>query len=263
MFFVGFEHVLELVLARNPRKYNRGSCRWPCAAARLPPRNRRRPKVRARPCRRPASRAVRARWLPRKLSDVHSLLAAADACDEVFQQLRAVGRMVHFGVELDAPRLLALDVERRDAHVFRAGDDLIVRRNRRDRIAVRHPYLRGFGQAAHQRVVSIAHREHGAAVFTAGGGLHLAAEGRCEELRAVADAQQGQLPHGRKDRVSERSRPGGEGTARQNHTPHRSVERRNLVEGVDFAMGVNSRTRRAMSCVYCEPKSRIRIFSII
>lgn len=116
-----------------------------------------------------------------------------------FQQLRAVGRMVHFGVELDAPRLLALDVERRDAHVFRAGDDLIVRRNRRDRIAVRHPYLRGFGQAAHQRVVSIAHREHGAAVFTAGGGLHLAAEGRCEELRAVADAQQGQFAlNGRK-----------------------------------------------------------------
>ena len=145
--------------------------------------------------------------------------------------------MVHFGVELDAPRLLALDVERRDAHVFRAGDDLIVRRNRRDRIAVRHPYLRGFGQAAHQRVVSIAHREHGAAVFTAGGGLHLAAEGRCEELRAVADAQQGQFAlNGRKIGCRSVLVPYGEGTARQNHTPHRSVERRNLVEGVDFAI---------------------------
>ena len=165
------------------------------------------------------------------------LLAAADTCDEVFQQLHAVGRMVHFGVELDAPRLLALDMERRDAHVFRAGDDLIVRRNRRDRIAVRHPYLRGFGQAAHQRVVSIAHREHGAAIFAAGGGLHLAAEGRCEELRAVADAQQGQFAlNGRKIGCRSVLVPYGEGAARQNHTPHRSVERRNLVEGVDFAI---------------------------
>ena len=65
-----------------------------------------------------------------KLSECPLLLAAADACDEILQQLRAVGRMVHFGVELDAPRLLALDVERRDAHVLRAGDDLVVRRNR-------------------------------------------------------------------------------------------------------------------------------------
>ena len=148
--------------------------------------------------------------------------------------------MVHFGVELDAPRLLALDVERRDAHVFRAGDDLIVRRNRRDRIAVRHPYLRGFGQAAHQRVVSIAHREHGTAVFTAGRGLHLAAEGRCEELRAVADAQQGQFAlDGRKVGWQGRARPVTEKGLPERITPRTEAsERRNLVEGVDLAIDV-------------------------
>jgi hypothetical protein len=43
------------------RRRSRGSCRWPCAAARPPPTNPRRPKAPARPCRRPASRAVRAR----------------------------------------------------------------------------------------------------------------------------------------------------------------------------------------------------------
>ena len=121
------------------------------------------------------------------------LPAAADTHDEILQQVRAVGRMVNLGVELDAPGLLTLDAERSHAHLLGAGHDLVVSRHGRDRIAVRHPHLRGRRQAAHQRVTGIAHRKHRTAVLAAGRRLHLAAEGRCEELCAVADPQQGQF----------------------------------------------------------------------
>ena len=41
------------------------------------------------------------------------------------------------------------------------------------------------------------------------------------------------------------------------------VKLRNLIERMDLAIHVeNSRTRRAMIWVYCDPKSRISIFSI-
>ena len=167
------------------------------------------------------------------------LPAAADVHDEVFEQLRAVGRMVHFGVELDAPRLLAPDVEGGDAHVLGAGDQFIVVGHARNGVAVRHPHLRAGRKAAHQRIRGVAHGEHRTAVFAAGRGLHLAAESRGEELRAVADAQQRQFAlDGRKVGSRGLCVPHGEGTARKNHAPHRRVYRRNFVEGVDFAIDV-------------------------
>ena len=167
------------------------------------------------------------------------LPAAADTHDEILQQVRAVGRMVNLGVELDAPGLLALDAERSHAHLLGAGHDLVVSRHGRDRIAVRHPHLRGRRQAAHQRVTGIAHRKHRTAVLAAGRRLHLAAEGRCEELCAVADPQQGQFAlDGRKVGGRGMLVPHGEGTAREDHAPHRSIRHRNLVEGVDLAIDI-------------------------
>ena len=120
--------------------------------------------------------------------------ASADACDEVLQELLAVGRMVDLGVELDTPRLLALDVKGGDAHIFRAGNDPVGVGDPRNRIAMRHPHLRGRRKVLHERILGIAHREHRASVFAARSRLHLAAEGVGQILCAVADAQQRQPP---------------------------------------------------------------------
>ena len=165
------------------------------------------------------------------------LLAAADADDEILQQLRAVGRVVDLRMELDTPRLLTLDMECGDAHVLGAGDQFIGIGHARDGVAVRHPHLRLGRQSAHQRIRRGADGEHRTAVFAAGCGLHLATEGRREELGTVADAQQRQFTlDGRKIGGRGLSIPHGVGAARKDHTPHRSVERRNFVEGVDFAI---------------------------
>ena len=168
-----------------------------------------------------------------------ALSASADADHEILQQLRAVGRMVDLGMELDAPRLLALDTERRHAHVLRPGDQTITGRHRRDGVAVRHPHLRPGRQSGHQRIGGIAHRQHGAAVFAAGCRLHLAAVGRREVLCPVADAQQRQPPLDlpqigiRGPGIAHRKR-----AARENHAPHRRIERRNLVERVNLAIDI-------------------------
>ena len=131
------------------------------------------------------------------------------------------------------------DVEGGDAHVLGAGDQFIVVGHARNGVAVRHPHLRAGRKAAHQRIRGVAHGEHRTAVFAAGRGLHLAAESRGEELRAVADAQQRQFAlDGRKVGSRGLCVPHGEGTARKNHAPHRRVYRRNFVEGVDFAIDV-------------------------
>ena len=81
------------------------------------------------------------------------LAAAADIHDEMFQQLFAFGRMVHFRVKLDAPGLFAFDLEGGDRNGVRAGDDAVVFRNLHDRISMRHPYLRLVRKACDQRVV--------------------------------------------------------------------------------------------------------------
>ena len=117
------------------------------------------------------------------------LRAAADARDEVAEQLRTVGRVVDLGVELDAPRLLALDAEGRHAHILRAGDDAVVVGHARDGVAVRHPHLRGRRKARHQRIAGIAHREHRPAVLAARCRLHLTAVSMGQVLGSVADAQ--------------------------------------------------------------------------
>lgn len=147
--------------------------------------------------------------------------------------------MVDLGVELNAPRRLALNTERRYAHILRPGNQPIRRGHRSDRIAVRHPHLRPGRQSRHQRVGGIAHRQHRPAIFAAGCGLHLAAEGRSQVLRPVADAQERQtalyLPEVGSRRVLVAH---GIGAARKDDTPHRRVERRNLVERMDFAIDV-------------------------
>jgi len=147
--------------------------------------------------------------------------------------------MVDLGMELNAPGRLSLDVEGGHAHILRAGDDPIAVGHARNGVAVRHPHLRGRRKVLHQGILRIGDREHRPAVLAARSRLHLAAEGVGEILRAVADAQQRQPPLDRRE-VGRRSLgiAHREGAARENHTPHRSVDRRNLVEGLDLAIDV-------------------------
>ena len=167
------------------------------------------------------------------------LRASADADHEVPEQLRAVGRVVDLGMELDAPRPLALHAEGGHADILRSGDEPVGNRHGGDRIPVRHPDLRGAGQAMHQRVLRIAHRQHRTAVLAARRRVHLAAESVGEVLCAVADAQQRKPPlDGRQIGIRGMLVPHRIGTAREDHPPHRSVYGRYLVEGVDLAIDV-------------------------
>ena len=167
------------------------------------------------------------------------LRASADAHDEVAEQLRAVGRVVDLGVELDAPRLLTLDVVGRHADILRRGDNPVVVGHARDGVAVRHPHLRLGRKPLHQGIPGVAHRQHRTAVLAARRRLHLAAEGRGEELCPVADAQQRQPAlDGREVGVGSLLVAHRVGAARENHAPHRRVERRNLVEGVNLAVNI-------------------------
>ena len=147
--------------------------------------------------------------------------------------------MIDLGVELNAPCPLAADPVGRHADVLRRSDDPVPFGNARDRVAVRHPHLRRRRKIAHQRVLRVAHGEHRTAVLAAGSGLHLAAEGMRKVLRAVADAQQRQPAPDRR-KIGRRSLgiAHREGAARENHAPHRRVDRRNPVEGVDLAIDV-------------------------
>ena len=121
------------------------------------------------------------------------LTAAADVDDKMLQQLLALGRVVHFRMELDAPCLLSVDLERGDRHVLRAGDDPVAFRNPDDRIPVRHPYLRPLGKVPDQRIVAFRFRQHGPSVLPRRRGSDLASVAMREVLGSVADAQQRQL----------------------------------------------------------------------
>ena len=165
------------------------------------------------------------------------LCAAADAHDEIPEQLHAVGRVVDLRMELDGPRRFALDAVGGHVHLGRRSHDAVAVGHAGDRVTVRHPHLRGAGQSLHAPVVGFDYGEHRPSVFTARGGRHLAAEVLGEVLRAVADAQQRQPALDRREvdaggfRVAH-----GEGRARENHAAHRRVDGGQVVEGVDFAV---------------------------
>ena len=66
---------------------------------------------------------------------------------EVAQQLRPLLGVEGLGVELYAPGMLAVDAEGRCGYILRAGDDAEALGQRRDGIAVRHPYGAAWGQS--------------------------------------------------------------------------------------------------------------------
>ena len=74
---------------------------------------------------------------------------------EVAQQLCPLLGVEGLGVELYAPGLLAVDAEGGCGYILRAGDDAEALGQRRDGIAVRHPYGAAWGQVLQQRVVGM------------------------------------------------------------------------------------------------------------
>ena len=165
--------------------------------------------------------------------------ASADAEHEVGEETRPVGGMIHLGVELYAPGLLAHDMVGGDADIVGGADDVVRLRDGDDGVAVAHPHLCGRGHVGHEGVEGVDHGEHGAAILAAGGALHLAAVFSCEELGSVAYAEQGKAAfHDGKVglgclRVAHRV-----GAAGEDHALHVGVELRPSVEGVDLAIDV-------------------------
>ena len=102
-----------------------------------------------------------------------------------------------------------------------------------------HPHLGGRWHVGHEGVDGVDHGEHGAAILAARGALHLAAVFSCEELGAVADAEQGKAAFHYGEvglgslRVAHRV-----GAAGEDHALHVGVELRPSVEGVDLAIHV-------------------------
>ena len=123
------------------------------------------------------------------------LLTAADVNNEILQELLALLRMEHFGVELHGPeRLLRAGVSGK-LHVGRRRYGVAVGRYRRDGVAVAHPHLRVFLEALEQRILSIERSKMGTAVLTGISLFHLSTVLGCYELRSVAYSKDGKLAY--------------------------------------------------------------------
>ena len=165
--------------------------------------------------------------------------------DEVLIELLAVGRVMHFRVELhrvEMARDVGGDGERR---VGRGTVDLEARGDFADMIAVAHPHLLAVGlePAVQQIEPVVLRRDEGTAEFRGHmPALHLAAEQMHHRLLAVADAENrnAEFEHllGRQRRTLRKYRGR---SARQDHgLGARLIEifLSDVIEGMDFAVDV-------------------------
>ena len=116
---------------------------------------------------------------------------AADVAREIGDQLAAVGRVDHLGVELDAVEAPRLVRAHREGRAFRLRDRLEARRQRIDGVAVAHPHLMPLAllpQPVEQRR-AVDDLEIGAAELAGAVGIDRAAELLAHRLLAVADAE--------------------------------------------------------------------------
>ncbi len=97
--------------------------------------------------------------------------------------------MVHLGMELYAPCRLALYLESRHRNVIGVGYYAIVRRDGRDSVAVRHPYLTLIAETRQQLVVLVEDIHSRTTVLTGCRRLDLAAETVREILCSVTYPQ--------------------------------------------------------------------------
>src|SRR6478672_3791740 len=117
--------------------------------------------------------------------------AAANVPDEIGEQLSAVRRVHHLGVEHEAVALLRFVRRNGEGSTLRPRDDLEARRERVDAVAMAHPHLMLLADLP-EAVEESALRhdvDEGAAELTLVGRHHLAAQLLVERLLAVADAE--------------------------------------------------------------------------
>ena len=167
------------------------------------------------------------------------LARAADVFHEVGEDDHSVFAVIDFGVELEAPGLLAIDAEGGVAHV--GGGTYVVEAvgGVGDGVAVAHPHHGVVAYSVHQRVAVVVAYKQRFAVFACVGRFHFTAGLRGEVLRAVAYAEQGiaaaQLREVYLARLGivDRERAAGDDDA--DNVPAVS---RKFVEGHDFAISV-------------------------
>ena len=187
-------------------------------------------------------------------------LEPGDLVQEVRDELRAVRRMHDLEVELHAVEAALLVGDGGEGRVLRLADDLEAGREPRHAVAMAHPDL--MAPADRPDPVEERARRHdlevGAAEFAVVAGLDLAPELLGQKLLAVADGEdrnsrlEDRLRRARRARLRHRAGP-----AREDHGLRSGLGEgfRGPLERRDLAIDPASRTRRAMSCVTCEPKS--------
>ncbi len=113
---------------------------------------------------------------------------AADREEEVAQHGLAFLGVVHLGVELHGEDPALGAGHGRHFQGGRAGNGLEAGRRRHDLVAVAHPDAGGFGHAVPELAVA-GERKLGRPVLAGLGAGELAAQGVCQQLHAVADAE--------------------------------------------------------------------------
>ena len=166
-------------------------------------------------------------------------VGAADVLHEVAEQCHAVLAVVDFGVELYAPALFASDAEGGFADVGGGADALQGLGHGGDGVAVAHPDYGAFVYAVHEGVIAVDVGEGGFAIFACVGAFDGATEGAGQVLCAVADAEQGPASaQGGEVYLRRLGVVDREGRAAEDHAYHVAGVGRELVEGVNLAVGV-------------------------
>ena len=117
--------------------------------------------------------------------------ATADVAREISEQLRAIGRMHDFHVELRGVELAVLVGNRREGCPLGRGDGLEARGNGGDAVTMAHPHLVALARLPHavEQRVRLFHLDEGLAEFAVVGRLDLAAQLGAHCLLAIADAE--------------------------------------------------------------------------
>ena len=191
-------------------------------------------------------------------------LGAADVEDEVAEEFHALAGVGDLGVELHGPDAARLRWRCRRGRWRSCAVRTKPSGSVFGFVAVAHPDFERAGQAAEERRLGD-DLDLGVAVLARGCGLDLAAEVVGDELQAVADAEDGDAEReergvgggrvGVVDRAGppERMRPSG---------LRARIWSSGAVQGSTTEKTLNSRMRRAMSWVYCDPKSRMTIVEV-
>ena len=116
--------------------------------------------------------------------------ASANVHDEVPEQGRSVGAVMHLGMELHTPYPTVAIADGADLCILRMTDPLEARRNGRQMVTMTHPHLR-CGRHTGKEVCRIVHTQRRPAELTTRCLIDSAAKLEGYQLQSVADAKDG------------------------------------------------------------------------